>query len=816
MHHPIQKFSRGLNDAGSANLRYLLMLFLMTGGFFQIARPVLADGTPAGTLINNQATATYEDPNGNTINATSNTVTVTVAEVAGLTATPAGFTDQNGGSVATGDTIAFDFLVTNVGNEATNIRIPGANNLTTQGLNAGTLVVQADLDNNGTYETTIPATGFTTTTSIAAGSAIRVRVSGTVTATSAGDPVSVRLGNTGANANGADTQNQPDDGLEGAAVGTDPIGAADELYTVNATGGAPVNGEREASALNATTLSTASTVRALASVLKTLAIYNPQTPVTTDDLITYRLDLRVASSAPAGSSLTPGTLEGTTITISDGGGAVTRILVSDVIPTGTQFDASFTPTAPAGWQVVYSTTPIAGSTALSATWTLAQPAANSITRIGYVFTGTLAPGSTTTGDSNGFRFRVRTVGFAAGGIVSNIAQTFGETVGDAANTLIFDESGDQNPNNFNDDGTAGAPFAPATDTGAANPATQGTDSANTNAGTGPAGEANVIAISPPGSLLNGPQGQPGAIGPINNQDDFTNLSSLNLPAGSNAAYDPDPITFNNTVQNPPSNTTNLDNVVLRPISPTEASNAVPGSNFGTNANLPNGTTVQITLGAQTATYTFDGTSFNLTAGTPVTIASLTPGTSQGYSTIVNLPAGTAQVNSFPVPIVAFVDNNNDKQFVPASETVFNVTINRAYTGFISLLKESRILAADNATQLEGFTQTPTVQPAPGQVIEYRITYTNISTPNVGSGNAVLNATNLEIREDGTATPNNWAAFTDHITGSATDPGGTITFLLGGTSQPSDPGPTTTGYVDRVNGTIAPGATGNFRFRRRIK
>jgi len=58
--------------------------------------PVQAQAlTPAGTVINNRATGTYEDPNnpGVPINATSNQVTVTVAEVAGLTAIPAGIID---------------------------------------------------------------------------------------------------------------------------------------------------------------------------------------------------------------------------------------------------------------------------------------------------------------------------------------------------------------------------------------------------------------------------------------------------------------------------------------------------------------------------------------------------------------------------------------------------------------------------------------------------------------------------------------------------------------------------------------------------
>lgn len=46
--------------------------------------PVLALGTTANTVIDNQATATYSDGT-NTIDAVSNIVSVTVAPIAGIT-----------------------------------------------------------------------------------------------------------------------------------------------------------------------------------------------------------------------------------------------------------------------------------------------------------------------------------------------------------------------------------------------------------------------------------------------------------------------------------------------------------------------------------------------------------------------------------------------------------------------------------------------------------------------------------------------------------------------------------------------------------
>ncbi|MFN9209155.1 MAG: hypothetical protein ACK6C8_19795, partial [Pseudanabaena sp.] len=92
--------------------------------------------TPANTQILNRASGTYVDPNNPLIpiNATSNTVTVTVAEVAGITNVPAGIIDVNGGSVSLGDVVNFDFLVTNTGNAPSNIVFPAVANITTVGL----------------------------------------------------------------------------------------------------------------------------------------------------------------------------------------------------------------------------------------------------------------------------------------------------------------------------------------------------------------------------------------------------------------------------------------------------------------------------------------------------------------------------------------------------------------------------------------------------------------------------------------------------------------------------------------------------------
>jgi hypothetical protein len=101
------------NDRLNPLYRPLVLATLMAGGILQPLMPVLAAGVAAGTGISNTATATYKDDSNNSFNATSNTVTVTVAEIAGLLAASSGVTDVDGGAVEAGDTLEYLFTVTN-------------------------------------------------------------------------------------------------------------------------------------------------------------------------------------------------------------------------------------------------------------------------------------------------------------------------------------------------------------------------------------------------------------------------------------------------------------------------------------------------------------------------------------------------------------------------------------------------------------------------------------------------------------------------------------------------------------------------------
>ena len=940
-------------------MRRLLAATLSVSSLWQLMPPTAAAQvatplTAAGTTIDNTATGTYIDPNNPLvpINTTSNQVTATVAEVAGVTVVSSGTIDVNGGSVTTGDFVDYSFLITNTGNDRTALHIPtsatitpgtGTLGTTTRPAVAGRSVYVTEI--NGVVLTSpvlLPVSGNTNDPlfitavnglasgvllppvgdalgggSIPIGGTIKVIVPVTIAATSAGTLIPVTLGNTGTYVGdvGTNTQNQPDAGNPTAIpptpveTGAD-LGGADEVYTINVTtdgrATAPANGVREASAKNTQVLATQINNLALATVLKKRIGYAANSAATfADDTLTYRLDLNVETSPPAGSTgITPATsLLGTAITTetSAGVGTVTtnKVLISDVIPTDTTLalGAALPPATVTincvTWTRVYSTQAKTVS-ALAATqrWLLDTPVAGT-TRIGYIADGPIASGYSTTGASDAAALRVQVVTsllgttIAAPVTIANIAQVFGQTTAgpiSPTNPLVYDESGDQNPNNYESGSPSVAAITDPTfattpvPTGEAVPATDGTDTngvGNNNTGTGPGGEDNVFTINPLGSILNGPPGQAGAIGPNGNNTDFVNKS-----AGIPESIAPDaPITtatlaqrtvvFTNTVQNPATNTAQLDNVTLEPITAAQAASATtlpadPNFQLPTASNgeaLIVGTTVTIAypvgsvpgVSGNTATYTLSATGFDLTQSTigaaispaatakPVRITSIAIGDPQDYNVTVVLPNTAIVTRAYSVPIVAYVDSNVSNSgaltgpgpFTKGgfksidSDAPFNIKIDRVYTGYLDLRKQSRVLqgtgpavvAADVAFSAAAKT------PAPGNILEYLLTYTNISTPASGSANVILNANNIVITEDGATLPNNWATTTLNVPSTATvaqnaagAPTATFSAVItffNGTTAVTTVDPNVTRYLNSIP-TLTPGQTGFFRFQRTVK
>jgi hypothetical protein len=796
--------------------RSLLILALAVGGSLQLVLSVLANPTPPNTAINNTATATYTDPNnpGTTINTTSNTVTVTVAEVAGVTAVPVSALDVSpGGGFLPGHVVEYVFAVKNTGNDPTRLHIPSTATITGSGTQ-GTILISTD---NGTTYVPIPAGNLTP--SVIAGGTVLVKVPVTIGATvSTGDVIRVTLGDTGGNDNSQATQNV-DSSLDG--VGANEIRTVDNTGTDNGdTLGNPVNNEREASAFQQ--IAIGAQQQAFAAVLKTRTGYsNSGTSALNDDLLTYRLGLRVDNARPTGSSgaLAPAALAGTSISVDNA--TVTRVLVSDAIPAQTVLTG--TPTAPGGWTVVYTASPV-GTIATAATWFTNPTAIGGIAnakRIGFINDGPIAP-STTVIDN--FIFQVQTTGVTGTTTIANIAQVFGTSDG-GGTAIVYDESGDNNPTNYNDNGTPGS-TTPTT--GVADPNTDGTDSGNNNGGDtlnpglNGGGEDNVYTLTEPGTILNGPNGQPGATGPTGGiNDDFTNQSSnVDPDQAPGSTIDPGAVIFTNTISSP----TTLTNVLL-----------VPSDLTGTNT-LPTNTTVTISFGGQSATYTYNGTDFVINAGsTPVTVPTLTANTPVNYTVEVDLPDSTPLSTdlatprgdnpSYPVPVYAFQDANGNNTPDPATESTSNATIDRVYTGFLRLFKEARVLDR-NGNEVQGFSTAPaTANIVPGNIIEYRITYTNISLPpGSGSGSQTLSAANVVITEDGIAGSNNWAEDqnndavidTQNVVGTTTRTNGTVTFAPTGDVRGTTAATDVTRYENNLGATtIVPAGTGTFTFQRQV-
>jgi len=805
----------------------LLAAALAVAGVFHMVGAVIAEGTEAGTAITNTATATYDDGSGGPpINATSNTVTINVAEVAGITAVPSGFDDVNGGAIEGTDTLVYEFTVTNVGNEESDVSIPAIADIGSQNFDITTVEI-VDIADGTTVLGTVPAGGDNFSTIIGANDPFGtgnqnvpadgqfiVRVTGTIaTGTVAGDPVGVTLGDTGPNDNTAATQNQP------LTAGTGDLTTIDVDPTV-----APVNGTREASATDSRPFASNNAPLALATVLKTSSLTsNNGTPaVPTDDEITYDLGMRVESVVPAGNVFQAAPLEGTALASLDGA-AATRILISDAIPEGTALTGVNT-SLPTGWTPVYSLVAPAGTDPLGVAWTTVAPTdLSTVERVGFIHNGPLAPGYATTG----LTFTVDTRDLpAAGGDIDNIAQVFGETVGDPTDEVVYDESGDQNPNNFDGNtppDATGSNYPAGGDDGVADEPNDGIDTVGDNTGNGPDGEINRITIIPPNDdILNGPDGTPGAVGPNNDNDDFTNLSTGVAPGLEEGdTLTPNAVTFTNSVTNPAAGGF-LSNVTLEPVAPSVADTATGTTGqYGTNADIDDGTVVTISYpGLTDAVYTYNGTTeeFELTSGAPINVGNIIPGQTEDYDVTVQLPGTATVLDAVSIPIIAFPDDDPSPAGTPGfnNETTNNVTINRVYTGFMRLVKEARVLAADGTERLPftpNFAATDNI--APGEFIEYRITYTNISEAATGANNVTLTASNFVLTENGTTGGNTWAANTTHQQNTANSNGSMVfTDVTGPTSVTADPvDGTKVDIYENTVATVAPQDNGTLEFRR---
>jgi hypothetical protein len=257
----------------------------------------------------------------------------------------------------------------------------------------------------------------------------------------------------------------------------------------------------------------------------------------------------------------------------------------------------------------------------------------------------------------------------------------------------------------------------------------------------------------------GPSGAPGAIGPTDSNDDYSN-KSVNTgiagvaPGGVTTASGQ--LVYINTIQNTgnTSDTYTID---------------APA--------VPAGFTVEVS--------TNGGGSYTTVSGGGSVSLAIAFATSANINVRVTAPAGQTVLTGYDTQIRA------TSTVTPAA---FNRTIDRLYTGFVRLDKAFTVA---NATGVGAATD-----PVPGAVITYNITYTNVSSSN-GDANCVkLTASSLVITEDGLAAPNNWGTYTAN-SGSPSDSGSGTPAIVSATK-----------YTDTM-ASVAPGASAVFTFKRSI-
>jgi len=137
--------------------------------------PALAAGTPAGLTIDNTAHGSFENPNdlGNEIEVDSNTVTLTVSEVAGIDVTGTGATEapfgvanagsgQGDGAISSNDVVYFTYTISNIGNDPTQFFIPSApSNVINGAFDLGTTGPIEIIEYDDGVNAPVPITGIT-------------------------------------------------------------------------------------------------------------------------------------------------------------------------------------------------------------------------------------------------------------------------------------------------------------------------------------------------------------------------------------------------------------------------------------------------------------------------------------------------------------------------------------------------------------------------------------------------------------------------------------------------------------------------------
>ncbi len=459
--------------------------------------------TPANTQIQNQASATYSDGNGNNYATVSNTVTVTVSKVSGLVITPDAGTRA---SVVAGQTgVLYPFLVTNTGNFADQVRFLALGQ-SIQLTGSGT-VTRAVIDVNGNGvidagDTTIFTNGADVlSASTAQNGSFTVLVEVSVNAgAAAASTINVQLGDA---ATGSPTfDNQP---------------ANTSVHEVRTVGGGSVNGLREARGDVTATVDTDSQLQ--------LTLTAPSGPLTLGSNIGYQWQVCNTGARPVQSITLTGAPAGLN----------TGVFIISPIPVGTSLATG--QTFPVG--TLYTTSALSVSP-LTAVWTVTAPVdLTTVRRIAFNVGATLAVG----GCSATIPMQVTITTTDATNDIFEIGDTFGTNTG---GSTITDQSGDT-VSNFGD-GNANFDEGPQ----------PGNIDGN--------GIQQITTLTRTGSVLIGPLNSPTATGPSSNNDDYTNRS-ISVPgiAAGGVTTAASSLVFTNTIRN--TGNANDTFVISRPSAP---------------------------------------------------------------------------------------------------------------------------------------------------------------------------------------------------------------------------------------------------------
>jgi hypothetical protein len=486
-------------NTSPTRLRALPGVLLALAALCLTAAPALGQATSGGTTISNTASATYSDGT-NSYSVSSNTVTVTVANVAGLTITP------DGGSIATvvaGKTdVDFTFTVTNSGNFATQVRFPAGGGAIFP--SAGLTVTQAVIDTDGNgidtgdidilgngaavlYPSASPYLERNTSFSVV----VRATVGSGV---AAGTNLTVTLGDAAADNETADSTNT-------------------EVRTSVPSGVTLTGNESEGVGSVSTTVENDAQLR--------LSVNAPAGPVALGSNITYTYTVDNTGGARA---------VGTRTLVNGPTGPVTGVFAIVPVPQRTTFSSA---SAPAGTTVLYTNSGMGLDPLTGASWSSTAPAG--VTRVAFVLNGGAALAA---GGSVANLQMVVTVntGINASLHIYGIGDAFGRN---SVNTNLTDQSGD---NEYNS-GDANADF---------DEPKRGVPPAADEADDPGKGYQVPTTLTQVGSVRLGPAGAPAAVGPSSNNDDYTNKSVAPTVIDGLSHENSIPQTdldFTNTVQN---------------------------------------------------------------------------------------------------------------------------------------------------------------------------------------------------------------------------------------------------------------------------